>query len=192
MKKIAKKMIQKVSVFRHSLFYFCVMFCILNASCDISKIDVSKIKRYAGPTIKTYDMQTLLSDSAKIKVKVNAPLQLEYEGGNQDFPQGITVNFFDQKGTNYSRLTANRAKYFKEKDEWVGTGNVIVKNMKKKEELKTEELKWSPKTKQIYTDKFVNIATEKEVLKGTGLEASQDLETYKIKKPTGDFYTTKE
>lgn len=57
----------------------------------------------------------------------------------------------------------------------------------KKQQLNTEELFWRPLTKRIFTEKFVTITLESEVLYGTGLDAMQDLSTYTIKKPEGVF-----
>ena len=66
-----------------------------------------------------------------------------------------------------------------------GEGNVIVRNLKKKEQLNSEELFWNLKEEKIFTEKFVRIETEDEILLGEGLEASQDFENYTIKNPTG-------
>jgi hypothetical protein len=41
--------------------------------------------------------------------------------------------------------------------------------------------------KKIFTEKFVTIKLESEVIYGTGLDALQDLSSYTIKKPEGDF-----
>ena len=60
-------------------------------------------------------------------------------------------------------------------------------NLEKNQQLHTEELFWAPATRKIFTGKFVTIKLEREVIYGTGLDAAQDLSTYTIKKPEGDF-----
>jgi LPS export ABC transporter protein LptC len=122
-----------------------------------------------------------------VKIRVSAPLQLEYESGNQEFPKGIQVDFFNEKEENYSRLTAKQAFYEKDKNEYTAKGDVVVENIENQEVLKTEELHWTPIKREIYTDKFVVITTPKEILKGNGLVAAQDFTSYEIKKPTGVF-----
>ena len=62
---------------------------------------------------------------------------------------------------------------------------VEVKNIRKKEQLNTEELFWKPKDQKIYTEKFLTIRQEDQILSGEGLDAAQDLSRYKITKPTG-------
>ena len=61
------------------------------------------------------------------------------------------------------------------------------RNLEKKQQLNTEELFWTPATMKIFTEKFVTIKLENEVLYGTGLDATQDLSTYTIRKPQGEF-----
>lgn len=51
--------------------------------------------------------------------------------------------------------------------------------------LETELLIWSEKEHRIYTDKFVKISTETEILFGEGLEAKDDFSEYEITNITG-------
>lgn len=161
--------------------------CLLCMACGENPIDPTKNKPFEGPTMKTFDLVTNYSDSGKVKIRVKAPLQLEYQSGNQEFPKGITIDFFNYKGEVYSRLSAKQAFYEKNKNEYTALGNVVVENITNKETLKTEELHWTPTKQEIYTDKAVTITTPKELLKGNGLVAAQDFAAYEIKKPTGVF-----
>ena len=86
-----------------------------------------------------------------------------------------------------STLKANQAYFFKEENKWRGRGNVEVKNIEKQQQLNTEELFWKPDTKKIFTDKFVTIKLESEVIYGIGLDAAQDLSYYTIKDPKGEI-----
>jgi hypothetical protein len=47
--------------------------------------------------------------------------------------------------------------------------------------LNTEELFWEPKKEIIYTDKFVRIETDGEIITGEGMEAPQDFSTWRLK-----------
>ena len=67
-----------------------------------------------------------------------------------------------------------------------GVTDVVV-NLEKKQQLHTEELFWKPDTKKIFTEKFVTIKLENEILYGTGLDAAQDLSYYTIANPKGEF-----
>ena len=164
----------------------CIPILFVLLSCKDAKV-IIKSDPFSGPVIKAFDLKTVLSDSAKIKVTVETPLQLEYQNGNQEYPKGVTVTFFNQKGEAYTRLTADKGKFTKNQNIYVVYENVLVRNMQKQEELSTVELFWNPQKQEIYTNQNVKIVTAKEILYGTGLTAKQDFMSCKITKPTGKF-----
>ena len=53
--------------------------------------------------------------------------------------------------------------------------------------LKTEYLVWDEKAEKVYSDKFVTIIRPDQIFTGTGFEADQNLENWKIKDPKGTF-----
>lgn len=142
---------------------------------------------YRGPLREAIDVDMLYAEKDRVKVKMKAKRILEFKNGDREFPDGVYLEFYDITGKLTSSLKANQAYYFKKEDQWRGRGNVEVKNMEKHQQLFTEELFWVPIKKKIFTEKFVTIKMESEVIYGTGLDALQDLSTYTIKKPEGDF-----
>lgn len=148
---------------------------------------VSEPVEYRGPLREAVDVNMLYAEKDHIKVKMIAKRILEFKNGDQEFPDGVYLEFYDITGKLTSSLRANDAFYFKKENQWRGRGNVEVKNLEKKQQLNTEELFWNPITKKIFTEKFVTIKLESEVIYGTGLDALQDLSSYTIKKPEGDF-----
>ena len=142
---------------------------------------------YSGPLREASEVDMLYSENNRIKVKMLTKRILEFKNGDQEFPDGIYLEFYNEFGALTSTLKANHAFFFKQKNLWHGRGKVEVKNLEKKQQLNTEELFWKPDTRKIYTDKFVTIKLESEVIYGTGLDAAQDLSSYTIKKPEGEF-----
>lgn len=142
---------------------------------------------YRGPLREATTVDMLYAEKDRIKIKLVAKRILEFKNGDQEFPEGLYIEFYDEMGNLTSTLKANHAFRFKKDNLWRGRGKVEVKNIEKKQELNTEELFWNPMTKKIYTDKFVTIRLESEVIYGTGLDALQDLSSYTIRKPEGDF-----
>ena len=116
-----------------------------------------------------------------------ADLVYEFENGDREFPEGLYLEFYDESGKLESTLRANEAYYFKKENQWRGRGKVEVKNLEKNEQLNTEELFWKPADEKIFTDKFVTIRQQSDVIYGQGLEAKQDMSDYVIKKPEGEF-----
>jgi LPS export ABC transporter protein LptC len=163
-----------------------VLVLLLGVSCRPT-VDPDKQKKYTGPIMETVNVQTLYSDSAQLKIKLNANLQQQYENGDAIYPKGLHLTFLEENGQVGSTLKANYGRYDKKSDAYMVRGNVVVNNFAKKQTLDTEELHWTKQKRQIHTDKFVKIRTESEVLTGTGLVANQDFSRYKILKPAGIF-----
>lgn len=157
---------------------------VISSSCSEKKVKkLADIKIYTGPVALAENIETIYSDSGRLKLVVKAPLQTEFQTGDREFPKGILIDFYDDKGIKTTHLTGNYARYDKQAGIYFATGNVIVENFVEKQKLQSEELKFNHLEKRIYTDKFVRITTEVDILTGTGLTASQDFSTYKILKP---------
>lgn len=144
-------------------------------------------KEYEGPLQTAEDIELFYTENQRIKVKMKAPLLYEFKTGDREFPKGIYLEFFDETGKLASTLKANHAYYFKSENKWRARGKVEVINKEKNEQLNTEELFWFPVKEEINTESFVTIRMQTEVLYGEGLQAKQDMSTYTIKKPQGEF-----
>ena len=155
------------------------------AACKADLHDPDKEQKYQGPLMTTIDVVTLYSDSARIKVRLEGPLEEKYESGDILYPQGLNVTFYEDDGTVTTTLRANSGKYEQAKDTYLATGNVIVHNLQKEQKLHTEELHWDKQKQTIFTEKEVRIETPEEILTGQGLTAKEDFSRYKILKPTG-------
>lgn len=142
---------------------------------------------YTGPLSEAENVELYMSEKGRVKVKMTAEVAYEFQNGDREFPKGVFIEMFDVTGKVNSTLRANHAYYFKEEDHWRGRGNVELKNLEKQQQLNTEELFWKPKDKKVYTDKFVTIRQDGDVLYGEGLVANEDLTDYVITKPSGDM-----
>lgn len=166
--------------------YLVLILFILFWSCKTDE-KIKNLKKYDGPLIQATDVVTYFSDSALLKVELNAPLQYEYDNGDRVFPKGFVIYFLEKDGHVSSSLKGNHGKYYKSTGIYTATGNVIINDTIAQKKMNTEKLHWNPITKKVYTDQFVRIETQSEILTGNGLEASQDFSYYKIIKPTGIF-----
>ncbi|WP_276498344.1 LPS export ABC transporter periplasmic protein LptC [Pontibacter litorisediminis] len=178
---------------RHALLMMLALALTLAGfGCKREIKDPDEEERYTGPTIENHDVTTLYSDSAKLLIKLQAPVQQEFESGDGVFPEGFYVEFYDKDGKLESTLRGNYGKQDPRKSLYYARGNVVVDNLKKQEKLETEELYWNRGKAQIYTDKFVKITTPEEILTGKGLTAKQDMSRYAIKQVTGKFNFSEE
>jgi LPS export ABC transporter protein LptC len=135
----------------------------------------------------TRDLDLSYSDSGYVRLNLQAPLAEYYpnlEEPERRFPQGIDVKFFDSFGREESRMQADYAVQYLNKELWQANGNVVVVN-RKGEQLNTEELFWDQKTEEIYSEDFVRLSTGQEVIMGEGFTADQTFDNYEINKVTG-------
>lgn len=157
------------------------------AACTDDDQNAGNLKEYDGPVSEISDTEILYSDSAKLRVRVEGKKQLEFENGDQEFPEGFYIEFFDPEGIKTSTIKANQGKFDQKENLYTATGEVIVRNLIEENKLETEVLHWSPEKHEIFTDRYVEITTGEEVLMGEGLTADEDFSSYRILKPTGSF-----
>lgn len=172
-------------VYTLRLAAICLGLLSFTQSCSVK--EAVKPIAYEGPLREGEDIDLLYTEKDVIKVKMKAKKINEFQNKDQEFPEGIYLEFFDATGKMTSTLKANNAFYFKQENKWRGRGNVEVKNLEKNQQLNTEELFWTPANKKIFTEKFVTIKTESEIIYGTGLDATENLSSYTITDPKGDI-----
>jgi LPS export ABC transporter protein LptC len=170
---------------KHFLIF---VFIISTLACSSGLEENKNFEKYTGPTMVVDTVKILYSDSAKVRVIVNASKQYEYENGNREFPNDIFIEFYDPDGTMSSTLEANSAFYTKETNIYKAEGDVEVIGYIDPKKLNSEELYWEPEKEEIYTETFVRIQSEDQISTGTGLRAKQDFSSYRILKPSGTIY----
>ena len=158
--------------------------------CDKQKLTGPRMV-YNGPFMETTNVLTLVSDSAKLKFQLTAPLEQRYENGDDVYPKGMLVTFYsaDGKKTIINTLTAKYGKFEKAKNLYTMRGAVRVINVPEQQNLATEELFFDQNKQLIYTDSamLVEVTTPYEHLKGHGLSANQNFSRYRIYSPIGEF-----
>ncbi|MGF1638775.1 MAG: LPS export ABC transporter periplasmic protein LptC [Cyclobacteriaceae bacterium] len=170
-----------------SVSFVFVIFAIM-IGCGVNDEKLTKFEPFTGPIFEIEDGETLYSDSARVKVKIIAQKQFEFENGDNEFPEGIYLEFYNDAGEVNNTLRADYCYYLKKDDLWKANGDVIIKAFETKQQLNTEELFWKPSEERMYTDKFVRVETEDQILMGDGLEAKQDFSEYEVMNPTGTIY----
>lgn len=143
-------------------------------------------RRNPDPVEEIRGLQTLYSDSGRVKVKVSAA-ELDKISGPPpvtELKKGIHIEFFDENLQVISELTARYAIHYELQRIWEARNKVVVVN-RKGETLKTEKLIWNERSEMLTSDEFVTITTPKETIYGEGFEANQDFSSYRIFKVKG-------
>jgi LPS export ABC transporter protein LptC len=157
-------------------------------ACE-KKAAVGPPQVYTGPLMETTNVVELVSDSAKLKFQLTAPLQQQFDNGDFIWPKGVKVTFYsaDGKKTVINTLTAKYGKSDKAKNLYIMRGDVRVANVPNQQKMSTEEMFFDKNKQLIYTDSamFVKVETPTEYIDGYGLTANQNFSRYSIKRPTG-------
>ena len=161
----------------------------LATGCQENEVEVKKKLIYKGPLLETTDVTMLVSDSAKLQIKLKAPLQQRFENGDEIYPKGMQVTFYDKDGSVANTLSGKYGRFDKGKNLYLVRGDVRVSNEKEKQKMNSEELYYDKQKATIYTDTLtaVRVETPTEILTGKGMTANQDFSRYKILKPSGIF-----
>lgn len=171
------------------LIIFLIFAAFTSFSCEskIEMIPKSDILLY--PTSSGKDIETVLTDSGKIKLILTAPLVERYdvkEGPYTEFTKGIKVIIYEGKEVPSGFITSKYAKYTNDDDTWVLKDSVIVIN-ENNDKLETELLNWDQKKDFIYTDRFVKITTNTLIMQGFGFESDSHLNHRRIKKVSAEI-----
>ncbi|MCX6321495.1 MAG: LPS export ABC transporter periplasmic protein LptC [Bacteroidia bacterium] len=153
-------------------------------SCE-NKINlIPKSDLLSLPSLTVKDFKTVFNDSGRLQLEMSSPLLEQYD--NIDFPysefrSGIKVIFYDGKTEPVVSVTAKYAKYTKTNNIWELKDSVVVIN-ENNYKLETEVLYWDQQKDLIYTDRFVRITNEDQIMMGTGFESDPRLVKRTIKK----------
>ena len=162
------------------LFYMAIVLCL--ASCENNLNTVTLITSKDKTTLEVEDNASIFyNDSAKTKFHLTAPRMEDYGGQDpiQVCPRGIHIDFYDDSANINGHIDADSAIRHENTKLMEADNNVSVLN-RKGERLNTEQLFWDPNHHKIYTNKFVRIKTEKQIIFGDGLISNEDFTQYKI------------
>ena len=157
--------------------------CSPNKPEDIKALTSGEI--YPSHTVK--DLNSVITDSGKIKYRFITPEMLQFDKKAEptiEFPSGLHLYVFDANEDVNAQIKCKKAIYFQEKELWELSQDVEAVNMKG-EVINTELLFWDQKKKTIYSDQFIKITRENEILTGYGFESDDHLDNYKIKNISG-------
>ena len=79
-------------------------------------------------------------------------------------------------------------RYKKKNEQLVEAFNNVILLNSKNEQLNTEKLFWDGNAKTIYTDGFVTIKTENEIIMGYGFVTDESFSSYSLSDITGTIY----
>ncbi|MBQ7945358.1 MAG: LPS export ABC transporter periplasmic protein LptC [Bacteroidales bacterium] len=160
-------------------------------SCKKEKTDTiaNFENRKVVPGMLVDSVTTLISDSGRIRYKVLAQTWKVYDQADEPywfFPDKVYFERFNDSLEVESVVEGDTARYFTELKLWELKNNVLVKNMSG-EQFETNLLYWNQDQHRVYSDSFIRIQQEDQILTGYGFESNESLTKYKIFKIKGVF-----
>jgi LPS export ABC transporter protein LptC len=159
-------------------------------SCENKIKFIPKSDLLTLPSLTVRIFETFYTDSGKLQLEMSAPLMEQYlnnEAPYYEFKSGIRVVFYNGKKAPEGTATSKYAKYTKSDNLWELRDSVVVIN-EGKDKLETEVLYWDQPKNLIYSDRFVKITSEDQIVMGTGFESDPKLTRRKIKKVNATIY----
>jgi LPS export ABC transporter protein LptC len=156
-------------------------------SCTNRVADVNKLFETHEMSVEiAKDIVMLYSDSALVKVSVEAPLlkrHLNTEEPTDEFPEGVYVEFYRSLNNPESWLESKYAIRYDREGIIVARDSVVLYN-RLNEKIESSELIWDENEQIIYTDKFVRITQPEkgDTSYGYGLVANQNFTEFEIKR----------
>lgn len=164
------------------------MFACKNDLDEVKALNEKKTSVETG-----YRIQSFLSEGAKVKAKLSAPLMLRYQTDTPyvEFPKTLHVDFYNDSARVESRLDTRYGKYKESEQKVFLKDSVVISNLQG-DTLWCRELWWDQQLQQFYTDKPVRIRKPGEMYYGRGLKADQSLKWYNLDTVTGIMQVPRE
>lgn len=176
-------------------FVILIIACCLTVGCHMGDSsengsDADSLDLAAVPGMITTDVSMLVSDSGVLRYHAISPIWYRYNLDNTDpywyFPEGIELNQLDNDLESIGKIQCDTAYNYERKQIWHLVGHVHVSNVRG-EDFKTEELYWDMRKHTVYSDSFIHIERNRDILEGFGFNSNEQFTEYEIRQTTGIF-----
>ena len=167
-----------------------VFFFAACANDDLENAAAISSKKITLTKDRSYGVDIIYSDSAKVKAKGYAPIldKVTPSVGElySEMPKGVKIQFFNNLLQTTGNITSGYAISRETQKITIFRKNVIV--ISDKITFKTEELIWD-ENKRLYSSPYGTVTTKDgDVITGTEFSAPQDFSSYKIIQASGSTY----
>ena len=143
-------------------------------ACINDPADVARFEEMLDDQVEVArEVRILYSDSARIRLILEAPTMYNYltpVDPRQEFPEGLTAYFLDERQDTSSTLVAHQGIY-RRRNNLITVRDSVVWQSADQQRLETEELNWDEERELIYTNKFVVLTQPDYIITGYGLES---------------------
>jgi LPS export ABC transporter protein LptC len=161
---------------------------------DLKKIQAISAQLVNSPVDTTKGVDVIMSDSAKVKVRLLTPLMLDYQiskDNKQEYklmPKGVKIIFFDKNHQESANIIADSAYYY-QSTELIKLRKHVVLTSAKGDVFKSEELTWDRVLHKITSTKPVDLVMANgNIGHGTSMETNEKFNPLTVQNQTGMFY----
>ena len=130
------------------------------------------------PSTELTGANIYLYDRHLVTTSIQAKLLRKYE--DRDSTMGYEIDMFDSTGQVVSELIGDSGLIREQTNDLHIYGHVVA--VTENGRLETDSLYYNPRTNKVYTDAFVELTRDEDVITGWGLEAKRDLSRVTVKR----------
>lgn len=138
----------------------------------------------------THNVTMLISDSGVTKYRAITPLWVRFgeeaKEPYQYFPEGIQFEQIDSMFEAKETIVADTAYNWENKQLWHLIKNVRVTSISG-ELFLTNDLYWDMRSHKVYSDSFIHIERQQNIIEGYGFTSTDDFAKYEIRQTSGIF-----
>jgi hypothetical protein len=139
--------------------------CLYLSACSENELkDAQTIssKEIEESTEKTYGVELIYSDSAKVKARMTAPVLLYHQDPNpwNEMPKGVTVIFYDEQLNEQNRIRSDYATR-KEGERVTELRKNVVITTRAGDIYKSEQMFWNEDTHKFYSTTLLKRISKK-------------------------------
>ncbi len=184
-------MIERIHIYFRIAIASAVAILIYSCKGKLSEID--PIDAEATPIQIVNNAFFVQTENGVMQLRMEANIMKRYENDSisyETFPKGIAVYAYTDEGLIETEIVSDDAKHTKCKDgqeRWEAFGNVVVRNLIKKEVMETDTLYWDKENEKIYTHCFVKLYSPQGFMQGYGMESDERARNATIYRPFNSY-----
>lgn len=162
--------------------------------CTKVQPDSTLSEEQIGPMAQeSRDVILQISERGVVRLELEAGRMMRYEDpdsvyslfeSNDGGGSRVTATFFDSTGSMTGTLSAERIRFNETDHTMIANGDVVLESGAGRR-LQSEELRWDEDRGMIEAPGFLSLTTEDQNIRGYELEATEDLSSWSIQRPTG-------
>lgn len=162
-------------------------------SCDKTSPS-SGLDKASTPLQVVDSMYIVQTKNGNVEMRIFAEILERYETdslSSEVFPKGIEVYSYTEDGVLESTIRSDKARHDKQKEsqeeEWKAFGNVVVRNIVKKQTMETDTLYWDRNKQEIFTDCYIRMYSPDGFMQGYGMRSDEKARNSIILKPFNSY-----